>query len=223
MRNVLVLVGASLVLCCASSQPAQKTTIADTDFARLTPDQTAQVDKARQNEQEAKDDLARAQLRTKNADHEADLVQADAAALDADRKKAEADNKLAQDTREPAALNRAQKSKEAVELHEQANKAHQDYATKLKDATAAEENAAQARVDTASAKAEKAKLSALSTAGSPVAQKYDKKAFEQAVADAEEKQRKSENDALQKRKQAVSAQRDWNDQQAQLDNFNRQR
>jgi hypothetical protein len=215
MRKVVVLAGAVLALSCASSSGSQKLQVAETDFARLSPAQMQPVDAARSKQMAAQDDLARAQLRSKNADHEIEVAQAEQSSADADVKKAEADTKVANDTRDPAALARAAKERSNANLRTQVVQAHLDYAQKQKAAADADVKAAQARVETAAARTDQAKLTALQDAHNPAAQKYSTEGFAQNVTDSENRQSQAEQDALQKRRQAVSAERDWNELQSQ--------
>jgi hypothetical protein len=218
MKKLAMLAGASLALACASSQKteAPKAEVLDADYGRLAPNQTAVVEAARRSEMAARDDLARAQVRLRAAEHEMELAQADAPAVEADRKRAEAEAKMATESREPIAVDRASGAKQAADLHERAAKAHTDYAGKLKEACAAEATAAQTRLDASTARVDQAKLRAMQSAGVPAAQKYDPMSFDKAVNDATEKQAGAEAEALQKRQQAVTAERQWDDLQRQL-------
>jgi colicin import membrane protein len=218
MRRLVVLAGASLVVACASqkAEAPKATQVADVDYGRLTQEQMASVEAARRNEAAAGNDLARAQLRLKEADHEAELAQADVPAVEADRKRAEAEAKMAKESRDPAALDRAQGAKQSADIHEREVKAHADYAAKLKQACQAEATAAQRRLEASSAKVDQAKLQALQSAGVPAAAKYDASSFDTAVSDAAAKQAQAEADALGMRQQAVAAERQWEDLQQQL-------
>jgi hypothetical protein len=218
MKKLAVLAGASLALACATqkAEGPKQAEVLDVDYGRLAPNQTAMVEAARRNEMAARDDLARAQVRLRQADHEMELAQAEAPAVEADRKRAEAEAKMASESREPTAVERAGTAKQAADLHERAAKAHADYAARLKEACAAEMTAAQRRLDASTARVGQAKLRAMQTAGVPAAQKYDPMSFDKAVSDATAKQTQAEVEALQKRQQAVTAERQWDDLQNQL-------
>jgi hypothetical protein len=210
MRKLVLLVGGTLALCCASTGE-KKPQISDTDYGRLTADQTAVVETARQNEMAAKDEVARASLRTKNAGTEVQRAQAETSAVDANKKKADVDYKAASDSRDTGALDRANSEKQTAALHEQTNKAHIDYANKLQAAAQAEEKAAQARLDTATAKVDQAKLQALKKSNVPAAGKYDTNQFDQAVNDATARQTQAESEAQIAQRQANTAEREWTD------------
>jgi len=218
MNRLVALAGASLLLACASqkAEAPKAPQVADVDYGRLTPEQMAVVEAARRNEMAARDDLARAQLRLKEADHETELAQADVPAVEADKKRAEAETKKASESRDPAALDRAQGANQSAAIHEQEAKAHSDYAAKLKQACQAEAAAAQMRLETSSAQVDQAKLRALQSAAVPAAEKYDPSSFDKAVSDSAAKQSQAEAEALQKRQQAVLAERQWEELQRQL-------
>ena len=218
MNRLVALAGGSLLLACASlkGEAPKAPQVADADYGRLTPQQTAVVETARRNEMAARDNLARAQLRLKEADHEEELAQADVPAVESDKKRAEAEEKMASESRNPAALDRAQGASQSAAIHEREAAAHADYAAKLKQACQAEATAAQRRLDTASAQVDQAKLRALQSAAVPAAEKYDPSSFDKAVSDAAAKQAQADAEALQKRQQAVLAERQWEELQQGL-------
>ncbi|HKB76976.1 MAG TPA: hypothetical protein VKC58_10310 [Myxococcales bacterium] len=215
MNRLVALAGGSLLLACAS-QKAEAPKIADVDYGRLSPQQMAVVETAQRNEMAARDNLARAQLRLKEADHEEELAQADVPAVESDKKRAEAEAKMASESRNPAALDRAQGASQSAAIHEREAAAHADYAAKLKQACQAEATAAQRRLDAASAQVDQAKLRALKSAAVPAADKYDPSSFDKAVSDAAAKQAQADAEALQKRQQAVLAERQWEELQQGL-------
>jgi colicin import membrane protein len=218
MNRLVALAGASLLLACASqkAEAPKAPQVADADYGRLTPEQMAIVEAARRNEVAARNDLARAQLRLKEADHEAELAQADAPAVEADQKRAAAEAKMANESRAPDALDRAQAAKQGAEIHEREAKAHADYAAKLKQACQAEATAVQRRLEASTVKVDQAKLQALQSAAVPAAEKYDASSFERAASDAAAQQAQAEAEALGMRQQAVAAERQWEALQQQL-------
>lgn len=197
----------------SSSQPPQ---VADPDFGRLGPSQTAPVDEARHFVSSARDELSRAKLRAQDGRHELDLAKADQAAASADAQRADAEKKAADQSRAPADLERARDLQERAKLHKSAADAHVEYANRLIKANDASVDAANRQVDLAEARLEWAKLQTLQQAGVPAATKYDAAKFQGRVSSAQ----KSFDDALRHARdlhgQANSSQQRWQDAQRQL-------
>jgi hypothetical protein len=215
MNRLVALAGSSLLLACASHK-AEAPKVADADYGRLTPKQMTVVETARRKEIAARDNLARAQLRCKEADQVEELAQADLPAVESDKKRAEAAAKMASESRDPVARDRAQGQSQRAAIHEREAAAHAEYAAKLKEACQAEATAAQRRLDTATAQVNQAELRALRSARVPAAEKYDPASFDKAVNDAAAQQAQAEAEARQKRQQAVLAERQWEEQQQGL-------
>ncbi len=195
---------------------AQGPQVADTDFGRLGPAQTAPVDEAHQFVASARDELARAKLRAQDARHELDLAKADQVAASADAQRADADKKAADQSRAPADLERSRQMQDVAKFHKSAADAHVEYANRLIEANNASVDAANKQVALAEARVEAVKLQALQQAGVPAASKYDPSQFQSRVSSAQ----KAFDDALKHARdlhgQASASQQRWQDAQRQL-------
>lgn len=216
-KTALAFALAAVAAGCASSRSHESgPKVSDADLGRLSPDQMAIVDQARQAAATAHDELARARLREQQVQQEVSLAKADRTAADADAQRAAAEAKIANESREPTALQRAQQLQQQASLHKQAADAHLEWANKVTDARKAQVTSAQKQVDLADAQLEWAKLRALQAANIPAASKYDAGKFQQAVDDA----RKAWDQAFAKSRdadtQAITAQRHYEDLNRQL-------
>lgn len=216
MKRATIAALALLAGACAGGRAERMDTVSDADYGRLQPGQTQAVDEARQQELQARDELARAKLRVTDTQHEDELAKADQTAAESDDKRAKAEAKIAADSNDPAQKQRAQELAETAQLHKKAADAHLDYAKKLIDARKAEVTAAQKRLDVTSAKVNLAKLQALQSAQIPAAGKYDVAATTNHVSRAQ----RDHDDAMQKAHaldaQVSSAQQTWQDLNQQL-------
>lgn len=217
MKRAIITGLALLVGACAGGRAERgMDTVSDSDYGRLQTSQAQGVDDARQQELQARDELARAKLRLTDTQHEEELAKADQTGAESDKKRAEAESKMATDSNDPAQRQRAQELNETAQLHRRAADAHLDYAKKLNDARKAEVDAAQKRLDQMEAKVNLAKLQALQSANIPAAGKYDMAAMTNRVNKAE----REHDDAAQKARtldgQATSAQERWQDLNRQL-------
>lgn len=195
---------------------AQPPAVAETDFGRLGPAQTAPVDEARHFVASARDELGRAKLRVQESRHEVEMAKADQTAASADAQRADAEKKSADQSRAPAELERTRQLQERATLHKAAADAHLDYASRLAQANDASVDAANKQVALAEARLEWAKLQALQQASVPAATKYDVSKFQSRVGSAQ----KSFDDALKHARdlhgQASASQQRWQDAQRQL-------
>lgn len=202
--------------CAGSRGAAQGPQVAETDFGRLGPAQTAPVDEARHFVSSARDELARAKLRAQDAQNELAMAKADQVEASAAAQRAGAEQKVADQSRAPAQLDRARQMQEQAKLHKSAADAHVDYVNRLIQANNASVDAANKQAELADARLEWAKLQALQQAGVPAATKYDGGKFQSRVGSAQ----KSFDDALKHARdlhgQASTAQQRWHDAQRQL-------
>jgi hypothetical protein len=214
--TVATLLLGALAGCAGSHGAAQGPQVADTDFGRLGPTQTASVDEARHFVASARDELARAKLRLQEARNELSLAKADQVDASADAQRAETDRKVAEQSRAPADVERSTAMQERAKLHKSAADAHVEYANRLIQANEASVDAANKQVELADARVEWARLQALQQAGVPAATKYDPNAFQSRVASAQ----KGFDDALRHARelhgQASASQQRWQDAQRQL-------
>ncbi len=226
MKRAIVAVLALAAGACAGGRAERgMDTVSESDYGRLQPNQARMVDDARQEEMQARDELARAQLRLTDTQHEDELAKAEQSSADSDKKRAEAEAKIGAESNEPNQKLRAQQLSEAAELHRRTADAHLDWAKKLIDARKAEVDAARKRVDLMAAKVNLAKLQALQDAQIPAAGKYDLGAISDKVNKAEHAHNDAQAKARNKDGEATAAQQRWQDlnrqMQARLGTLNR--
>jgi colicin import membrane protein len=190
--------------------------VSEADLGRLSPEQMAPVNQARQQVMAARDELSRATLRQQQVANEQGQARADRTAADADQQRAEAEQKAANEGREPAALQRAQQLQQQASLRRQAADARLDWANKFNAARAAQLVAAQRNVQVAEAQLEMAKLQALHGANIPAAAKYDAGKFQQRMNEAQQAYQQSFAKARQAETDALTAQQRWNGLNQQL-------
>lgn len=183
--------------------------VADTDYARLRPDQLGPVDQARVAEGAARDEVARAKLRLEQAQSEIAMARADQTAARAAGQRAAAQRDRALSSNAPAARAGAQEAAAEAELQARAAQAHMAYAQRLVEARRAEREAADRLVVVRQAELERARLSALAQAGVPAATKYDPAAFDARVADAQRDYQQRRADAAQRLDLAQQNENAW--------------
>jgi hypothetical protein len=215
MRKIWMTLAVVAAASCAHGG-SSKATVSDADMGRLEPGQMGPIDNARQFAMSAKDELARAQLRQQQSQHESDLAKADQQAAEAAQKRADTQNKVANDSREPAQLEAARKLTEQAKLHKQAADAHMDYAKKIADARKTAVEAAQKQVELGNARLEYAKLQSLQAASVPAASKYDASKFQGQVNNAQKAFDDSLKKAREQESQATAAMQKWQDVQRQM-------
>jgi hypothetical protein len=180
---------AALALAC-SSTPKKKAseepvrTVADADLGRLAPDQMGPFQEARARLDEARDAIARAQLRLQESRHEEAWANADRAAAESDRLRAAAQLATAKDAGDQRAVGIANDHAAAAALRAQTADARLDYARKLVQARDADVKTAEARARRAEWEVERSKLVALRDANLPAASKYDPAPIEKMIAEA---------------------------------------
>jgi hypothetical protein len=179
---------AALAIGCRSTpkKPAEPPirTVADADLGRLGPDEMGPVQTARASLDEARDAVARAQLRLQDSRHEEDWANAEKAAAEGDRLRAAAELATAREAGDQRRAGIASDRAEAAALRGQAAAARLDYARKLVAARDAEVKTAEARARRAEWEIERAKLAALREAGVPAATKYDAVPLDRRVAES---------------------------------------
>ncbi|BDG09538.1 hypothetical protein [Anaeromyxobacter paludicola] len=217
MKRAIIAGLALLAGACAGSRGERGgDTVSEADYGRLQPNQTQQVDDARQQQLQAQDELARAKLRMTDVQHEQDLAKADQTAADADMKRAQAETKIAGDSNDPGQKQRGQELTQTATLHKNAADAHLDYAKSLVEARQAEVDAAQKRVDLMAARVNHAKLQAMQQSQIPAAGKYDAAAITNKVTKAENDYTQAMQKARDLDTQATAAQGRWQDLNRQL-------
>ena len=215
MRTTRTL-GAAVALAmtaCAHGGPKQ---VSDADFGRLSPGQMQPVRQAREEQQSAREEAARAKLALEQARQELALAQADQAAADAAAQRAEAVARAADQSREPTALRRAADLGEEARLERRASQARIAWAKELIAARRADVDVAERRQESAEARVEYAKLQALQQANIPAAAKYDAEVLQRRVED----RRKATDEALRKADErdraALAAHQAYQDARQQL-------
>jgi len=190
--------------------------VADADVGRLAPEQMQPVDDARRWLASARDELARAKLRTEDTAHEGELAKADRQAADAEHQRAEAQARIAETSRDPAQTERARRLQEQARLAKAAADTRADWAAKTSVARQADVHAAEQQVRLGDARVEESKLRALQAAGIPAAGKYDAAKFQEQIQGAQ----RAFEDALRKARdlqgQATASQQRWQDLQRQM-------
>ncbi len=215
-RAIITALALSAGACAGGRAEHGMATVSDADYGRLQPGQTQPVDEARQQVTQARDELARAQLRLTDTQHEDELAKADQTAADSDKKRAEAETKIATDSNDPEQKARAHELTETAELHRRAADAHMTYAKKLIDSRKAAVDAAQKRFEVETAKVNLAKEKALQAAQIPAAGKYDMVAMTNRVMNAQRDYDDSARKAQTLDAEASSAQQTWRDLDQQL-------
>ena len=192
--------------------------VSDADYGRLAAGQMAPVDAARRQVTAARDASARARLRLEEAEHEAQLAQADQTAARADSERSLAEQGAASSSKAPDVVAQAQEAAARAELRRRAAQAHAAYAQRLVGARQAEVEAADDQVAVREAELDRAKLTALSQADIPAATKYNPASFDARVADAQKRYQEARakaNDSLHQADQTHSAWLALNDQYQQ--------
>jgi hypothetical protein len=165
-------------------EKAEWTPVADEDYGRLTPAQLGPVDAARAQLHVAGDEVARSKLRISEAQNEVDMARADQDAAAASQEHAAVQAHTAKSSNDPNAKAQAQESAAAAELQSRSAQAHLAYANQLVKARQKELDAANEQVKMREAELDRSKLTALSEAGLPAANKYDPSLFDARVAGA---------------------------------------
>jgi hypothetical protein len=158
--------------------------VADADLGRLAPDEMGPVQASRSQLDEARDAVARAQMRLQESRHEDDWANADKAAAESDRLRAAAELATAKDTGDQRRASIARDHAAAAVLRAQSAQARLDYARKLVQARDAEAKVAEARARRLEWEVERSKLTALHEAGLPAASKYDAAPIDGRIAEA---------------------------------------
>jgi hypothetical protein len=169
----------------APPPPRPPSTVTDSDFARLTPDQIRLVDEARQQLLAARDELGRAKLDAVNVQHEGEFARSDQAAASAGLSRAAAEAKVGQDSNEPGQKQRAREEARDARQDQASADAHLAYSKKLAISRAAQVTAGERKVALMTERVNLAKLKALDDAGVPALGKYDRAAAVEREALAE--------------------------------------
>lgn len=218
MRKALLVTCMVALAGCAGGQkkPSQPVTVSDSDYGRLTADQTAMVDKARMDLGSARDEFARAKLRQTDASQAVSMAQADIGVADAELHRAAAQAKLAQESNDPAQLSQARAMADSAQLRKNAAQARLEFAQKLQEARASEVAAAEKQVAYQEMLVEQSKLHALNKAGVPAGAKYDAAQLEGRVAVARKEFDEAAANSRAKLQEASSAEQRWHEIQRQL-------
>jgi hypothetical protein len=189
LASVAAVALATFTLACRSTPEKKKAaepvrTVADADLGRLAPNQMGPVQASRSQLDEARDAIARAQLRLQQSRHEESWSNADKAAAESDRLRAAAELATAKDAGDQRAMSISNERAAAAGLRAQSAQARLDYARKLVQARDAEEKVAVARARRLEWEVERSKLTALHDAGLPAASKYDPAPIDRMIAEA---------------------------------------
>ena len=163
--------------------PAPVATVSDADLGRLAPEQMGPVQAGRAALGEARDAVARAQLRLQDSRHEEGWANAERAQAEGDRLRAAAELSAAREAGDARKASIATERADAAALRTQAADARLQYGRSLVAAREAEVNAAEARVRRAEWEVERSKLVALREAQVPAATKYDPAPLDRRIAE----------------------------------------
>jgi chromosome segregation ATPase len=206
----LAVVGALAASACGTSSKEKAfQPVAQEDVGRLSPQQMATIDAARQDLDRANDDLGRTKLRLAETSRDRGHTDAEVTTAKAELQHAEALMKDAEASREPEKLAAARQAGQTAQLQQRAAEAHQDYITKIIAAREAEVRASEARVKEMEARLEQAKLSSLQQAGIAAATKYDAERFQQSVADATGASQKAQTELAKAMGAAQKSENEW--------------
>jgi chromosome segregation ATPase len=220
MRRFALLVLFPLAACMGGrmARPAQQaaapkleTKVSDVDFARLAESQRASVDRARDLATEARDDMARAELRSTEAKHEDELARADVIAAQADIQRAKTELKMAQEAGDQRKIGDAQAMMDTANMRLKTAQARVEFANRFIAARKADQDRAKVRADLASAKVEQAKMHALQANNIPAASKYDAGAIDSRVSNLERQLQTMDQRVRTAELEAQNAQQAWVD------------
>lgn len=195
----------------SATRSGSSSTVSDSDFARLAPNEVGPADDARSELALARDELGRDKLSMVNDQHEGDLARSDQGSAKADMSRADAERGIGKDSNEPAQKQQARDDTEAARQGKEVADARLAYSKRLATAQADQVKAAERKVDLMTEKLNLAKLQSLEEASIPAAGKYDHPALVKRVEIAQRDYDQATAIAATSSRESIASKEHWQD------------